>query len=190
MKRNALFSTTLTAALLGACALAQAADADVLKPGLWEVTSKFGSADGQVEAAMAGAREHLANMSPEQRQAMQQMLERNGLQLDLGAGGTLRTRMCMTREMIARRELPVQEGNCTQKVSDESRTHLKVAVNCTKPRASGEGDVFIDSDTRYRARLNFRGEQTQNRTVTSDAVATWVAADCGNVKPAPTRPAK
>jgi hypothetical protein len=186
MQRKFIFA----AALLGACTLVQAAGLDAVKPGLWEVSSKFASSDGQVEAAMAGARAQLENMAPEQRQAMQQMLERNGVQLDLGAGGTLRTRMCMTREMIARRELPLQQGQCTQQVTQASPTHVKVAFNCTQPRASGEGDVTIESPTRYRAHMTLRGEQTQNRPVDTDAVGTWIAADCGSVRPAQAMPTK
>jgi len=167
--------------LLLACS-ALPASAQAMKPGLWEVSSKLSSADGAMQAAMAQAQQQLANMPPEQKGAMQKMLEQHGVQLDLGANGAMRTRMCMTREMAARRELPIQQGDCTQKATPLSSTRVQVSFSCTRPRVSGEGEVTMESDTRYRARMNIRSDE-RNGAVDMDVSGAWLAADCGKLAP-------
>jgi hypothetical protein len=174
--------------LLAACACACAAlpaAAQTLKPGLWELSSKISSPDGRMQNMMTEVQKQLANMSPDQRQAMQKMMERNGVQLQTGAGGALTTRMCMTKEMIARREFPVQKGDCTQKATPVAGNRMKVVFNCTRPALSGEGEMTVDSDTSYRAMMHTtatNGEMQQAMDV--NAVGTWVAADCGALRPA------
>jgi hypothetical protein len=175
---------TTLAMLACAAALALPAAAQDLKPGLWELSNKVSSPDSQVQAAMSAIQGHLASMSPEQRKGMQQMLERNGVQVDLGAGGALTSRVCMTREMIQRKEFPLQEGNCTQKMTPVSGNRMKVAFSCSKPATSGEGELILDSDTSYRARMHIRGTEGGNRQeVDMDGTGKWLGADCGGLRP-------
>lgn len=173
--------TTLT--LLACCGAALPAGAQALnmKPGLWELNNKVSSSDPQMQSAMTEMQKQLANLSPQQRQAMQQMMDRNGVQIKLGAGGALQSRMCMTRDMIERREFPVQEGACTQTMTPLSANRLKIAFNCTKPRASGEGELTMDSDSSYRAHVKIRSED--RGTVDMDVDGRWLGADCGSVRP-------
>jgi hypothetical protein len=161
-------------------AAAQAPKLDI-RPGLWELNNRVSSPDPQMQSAMTQMQAQLANMSPEQRQSLQQMLDRNGVQIKLGAGGALQSRMCMTPEMIARQELPIQEGNCTQNTTPLSGNRLKIAFSCTKPRTSGEGEMTMDSDTSYRARVKIRSEE--RGTVDMDVNGKWLGADCGSVRP-------
>ena len=173
-------------ALAAGCASALPAQAQAqalnMKPGLWELNNQVSSSDPTIQSAMSEMQKQLANMSPQQRQAMQQMMDRNGVQIKLGAGGALQSRMCMTREMIARREFPVQEGECKQDFTPLSANRLKVAFSCTKPRASGEGELTMDSDTSYRARVKIRSEE-RSGTVDMDVNGKWLGADCGSVRP-------
>jgi hypothetical protein len=172
------FALAVPAAMLSAATPA----APATKPGLWELSSKMSSSDGKMQAAMSQMQQQLANMPPEQRRAMQQMMEKNGVQMDVGSGGAIRTRMCMTREMAERRELPVQQGDCTQKATQLSPTRTRIQFTCTKPRASGEGEVTMDSDTSYHARMKIRSEERQ-QTVDMDVSGAWLSADCGSLRP-------
>jgi len=172
----------LTLLALAAATLHAGAQQLDMKPGLWELNNKVSSADPQLQSAMSEMQKQLANMSPDQRQALQQMMDRNGVQINIGSGGALQSRMCMTREMIARREFPVQEGNCRQDVTPLSARRMKVAFSCTKPRASGEGEMTMDSDTSYRARVRIRSEE-RSGTVDMDVSGKWLGPDCGGVKP-------
>jgi hypothetical protein len=173
------------------CALALPAGAQDLKPGLWELNNKVGSADGQMNAAMAEMQKQLAGMPPEQRQAMQQMMERNGMQMQIGAGGALTTRICMTKEMIQRKEFPVHEGDCKQKVTPLSAKRMKVAFSCTNPPTSGEGEMTLDSDTSYRAKMHIKGtDGGRQQAVDMDVSGKWLGADCGKLRPPSFQQAK
>jgi hypothetical protein len=179
-------SRTLAWTSAWACAtlLALPAGAQDLKPGLWELSNKVSSPDRQLQATMTEMQKQLASMPPEQRKAIQQMMERNGVQLNIGAGGALTTRMCMTKEMIQRKEFPVQQGDCKQKVSSLSQNRMKVAFSCSNPPASGEGEMTLDSDTSYRARMHVTGTNGgAKQSVDMDVTGKWLSADCGKLGP-------
>jgi hypothetical protein len=179
-------------ALACACACtALPAAAQTMRPGLWSLSNTMTSSDPQIAQAMSAMQQHLANLSPEQRQQMQTMMQQNGVQLDVGAGGALQTKLCMTREMAERKEFPVQQGDCRQTYTQQSATRGHVAFTCTKPKVSGEGDVIADSDTSYRARMKLRGEeQGRAQTVDMDVTGKWLSADCGTIRPIPIPKAK
>jgi hypothetical protein len=170
----------ITCALL-ACTCS--AGAQTIKPGLWEMSSKISSSDPQVQAGLDGLQQHLANMTPEQRRRMQQLMQQNGLQLDVGPAGAVQSRVCMTREMIARKEFPVQEGDCKQHYKQVSASKGKVAFSCTRPAISGEGEIDVLSDTSYRGRIHVRSAEHGNQSVDTDVSGTWLGADCGSVGP-------
>jgi len=176
----------LTILALLACAagtgLPAAAQTPNIKPGLWELNNRVSSSDPQMQSAMSEMQKQLANMSPEQRQSLQQLMDRNGVQFKLGAGGALQSRVCMTREMIERRQFPVQDGTCTQNVTPVSSTRMQVAFSCTRPRASGQGELVMESETSYRGRVTIRSEE-RSGTVDMDVNGKWLGADCGAVRP-------
>jgi len=176
---------TIARTLLLACACAALpAGAQAMKPGLWSLSNQVTSSDPDVAQAMSAMQQQMANMSPEQRQQMQKMMQQNGVQLDIGAGGALQTRLCMTRDMAERKEFPVQQGDCKQTFTQQSSTRGHIAFTCTKPRVSGEGDVTADSDTSYRAHMKIKNdEQGRNQVVDMDVTGKWLSADCGNVRP-------
>jgi hypothetical protein len=174
---------TLALIALGG-ALALPAGAQDMKPGLWELSNKVSSPDGQLNTAMAEMQKQLASMPPEQRQAMQQMMERNGVQMNIGAGGALSSRLCMTKEMIQRKEFPVQEGDCKQKVTPVSGSRMKIAFSCSKPAASGEGEMIVDSDTSYRVKMHVKGtDGGRQQVVDMDVAGKWLGSDCGTLRP-------
>lgn len=177
------FPALLTGACAFAALLALPAGAQTMKPGLWELNSKVGSPDRRMQSAMAEMQKQLASMPAEQRQAMQQMLERNGVQMNIGAGGALTTRLCMTKEMIQRKEFPVQEGDCRQKVTQQSASKMKIAFSCTRPPTSGEGELTLDSDTSYRAKMHIQGADGGTQAVDMDVTGKWLGSDCGKLRP-------
>jgi hypothetical protein len=183
---------TIARIMLLACACAALpAGAQTMKPGLWSLSNTMTSNDPQLAQAMSAMQQHMANMSPEQRQQMQKMMQQNGVQLDIGAGGAVQTKMCMTREMAERKEIPVQQGDCKQTFTQQSSTRGHIAFTCTKPKVSGEGDVTADSDTSYRAHMKIKGEeQGRNQVVDMDVTGKWLSADCGNIRPIPIPRAK
>jgi hypothetical protein len=182
MIKTRILTTTLLACGL-ACALpgALSAPALTMKPGLWELSSKISSSDPAVQQSLAAMRQHMANMSPEQRQQIEQAMRQHGVQIDVGPGGAVRTTMCMTREMIERQEFPVQEGDCRQTTTRVSDTRVKVAFSCTNPAdVSGDGEVTILNDTSYRARMRVRSDHGAAET---DVTGKWLGSNCGSIPP-------
>jgi hypothetical protein len=188
-KETITMNKLIAKAILPACAwfaLAAVlpAAAQTMKPGLWSLSNKMTSSDPELQQAMSAMQEHMANMPLEQRQQMQKMMQQNGVQLDVGAGGAMQTRMCMTREMAERKEFPVQQGDCKQTYTQQSSTRGRIVFACTKPRMSGEGEVVADNDTSYRAHMKINSEEEgRSRTVDMDVTGKWLSADCGNIRP-------
>jgi len=172
------------AALVLGSVLALPAPAQNLRPGLWEVTNHVGSPDGKLQAAMAQMQQQLAHIDPAQRKMMEQMMAKHGVELAGGDGG-IRARTCVTPEMAARNEVPVQQhGSCTQTRGPMTGGSMKIAFACTHPHASGEGELSLMGDTGYRIRMNVTSDaRGENETITMDATAKWLGADCGAVKP-------
>jgi hypothetical protein len=173
------------AALLAGGALALPALAQNMKAGLWEVSNRIGSPDGRLQAAMARMQQQMAQLDPAQRKTLQQMMAKQGVELDDPAGGAIRARMCVTPEMAARNDLPVQQqGSCTHTRSPLRGDTMKIAFTCSEPRASGEGELSFSGDTAYRVRMKVTSAaRGQDETITMDGSGKWLGADCGAVKP-------
>ncbi len=175
----------LITALL-ACS-ASAYSADNIKPGLWEMTNQMqGSAGGEAANAMATMQKQMAAMAPEQRKMMQDMLAKQGMQIDSTAGGAMAVKLCMTQEMIDRNEVAPQDGNgnCTHTNSARSGNSMKFSFVCTKPPSSGEGEVNFTSPEAYTSRVAVkRTVRGKPETMDMRTSGRWLGKDCGSVKP-------
>ncbi len=178
MKNAALFGA---AAILLATSLPVAAQN--LKPGLWEIHNKM-SGNAELDQAMAEMQKELAAMPPEQRKQMEAMMAQRGMQMPrAGAGGAMAMRVCMSREMVARDDVPMQEG-CRITSRSRSGNTLKMAFSCSNPPSSGEGQFTYLSSEAYRSRMTMKtGSDGKSETMTTDATGKWLGADCGNIKP-------
>lgn len=169
----------LAAAVLTA---ATAAQAQSIKPGLWEHGFTIKSASGQMEAGMAEMQKQMAALPPDQRKMMEQMLAQQGV--GMGPKGQS-VRICITPEEAARQEVPAAEGNCTQKVTQRSANTIKVSFSCAdKPPSSGEGEITFLSPTAYSGKMQVR-TTVDGKPERMDMTTTgkWLAADCGAIKP-------
>jgi hypothetical protein len=180
-ERISMKKVSIATLLALACVLP--ASAQSIKPGLWDLSSQFTSPDPQVQAAMSSMQSRLANMPADQRAQLQAALRQNGVQLDASGGGALRTKVCMTPEMASRKEFPVQQGQCTQKYTEQAGGKGLISFSCTKPNVSGNGEIVMVSDTSYRAHMKVTSQEHGNQTVETNVTGTWVGADCGSLKP-------
>lgn len=171
---SALCASALLAAL--------PASAQALKPGLWEMQTKIAAANPETMQALAMAQKEMANMPPEQRKMVEQMMAKNGVSMNLAEGGGVSTKFCLTKEMAEKQELPSgQEGDCKT-----TRTPvpggLNVTFKCAKPPSSGNGQVIFTGNSGYSMRMNVESSaagKPQNMTVEGNG--RWLAADCGAV---------
>jgi hypothetical protein len=172
----------LAAALLTG---ASAAGAQSMKPGLWEITSKMQSGNGQMEKQMAEAQQRMANMPPDQRKMVEEMMARQGMKMGTAGGGGMTMKVCMTKEMVERNEMPSQQrGDCKTTSQARSGNTMKMAFACTNPPSSGEGQFTFNGSDGYTMKMAVNTTvQGKPETMNMDATGKWLGADCGDVKP-------
>lgn len=178
--------TTRVVAAATIFCFAAIAQAQTLKPGLWEIDNKTQSSSGQMEQAMAQAQQAMASMPPEQRKRMEEMMARQGV--SVGSGGLGRSaRICMSKEMVESSQLPAQEkGDCKTTYSSRVGNTMKMAFSCTQPPASGEGQITFVSPESYRMQMvSTTTLQGKPEKMTMDSTGKWLSADCGTLKPIP-----
>ncbi|MDW5442557.1 DUF3617 domain-containing protein [Polaromonas sp. SM01] len=179
MKISTLFQASLAALAFAAPALAQ-----TMKPGLWESTNKIGGSP-EMDKAMAQMQQQMASMPPAQRKQMEDMMDRQGMRMGGTSNGGVAMKMCITKEMIERNQLPLQQqGNCSTTISDKTSSGMKVRFTCTNPPSSGEGVYTFQGDNAYAMTMNITSIIKGVQTNTSIAAAgSWLGSDCGTVKP-------
>lgn len=171
------------AALAAISGLAAApAAAQTMKPGLWEVSSKIGG-NPETEKAMAQMQAQMAAMPPAQRKQMEEMMGKGAM--GMGAGGAMAAKACITKDMIARGEMPTQQDSeCTTTVSDKSSKGMKMAFVCPKSQTTGEGVYTFQGDTAYTMKMKTATKADGKPvTTTIDSSGKWLGSDCGSVKP-------
>jgi Protein of unknown function (DUF3617) len=169
----------LSVLLLGAAAAAQAQS---LKPGLWEHSFTMKSSSGEMEKSMARMQTELAKMPPDQRKMMEQMMAKQGVGLSASANTV---KLCISPEQAKNFELPAGDGKCQQTVTQRSSSSIKSSFVCSGPPPSkGEGEMTLKSDTAYTGRsvvdtvVNGKPER-----MNMDVSGKWLSADCGTIKP-------
>jgi hypothetical protein len=177
--------------LIAACACTaglliaqQPALAQSSKPGLWEVKHKMGGS-AEMDKAMAQMQQQMASMPPAQRQQMQDMLAKQGMSMGAGAGGGMSMKVCMTKEMIERNEMPqAQQGDCKSSASPRVGNTQKISFTCTQPPSSGEGQITFTSNEAYTMNMvttsTVKGKPEK---MTLEGTGKWLSADCGAIKP-------
>jgi hypothetical protein len=165
-----------------------AAAAQTMQAGLWEFKTQvdMGGAATPGMPDMKEMQEQLAQLPPEQRQMLQDMMAKNGMGAD--AGNATAQRICVTPAMLARQQLPVQmPGNCRTESAPRNgnTTHIKYA--CSNPSSSGEGDVTVTSPGSYSMKMIATTTvEGQAQKITVQGKGRWLAADCGGVLPMST----
>lgn len=166
------------ALLLSAACLPAAAQ--TMKPGLWEMNNK--TKGGQMDQAMAEMQKELAQMSPAERKQMEAMMAKQGVKMMPGAGGSMVTQVCLTKEMVERNDMPMQQG-CTATRNERSGNKARFAFTCTNPPSSGEGESTFGPES-FTSRMTMKTVvQGKSETMTMEGTGKWLKADCGNVKP-------
>lgn len=152
------------------------AQAQVLQPGLWELTSSNMQVDGQALPdlqLMLGALQQ--NITPEQRA----MLEKQGL--TLGGKGV---RVCLTPEQVKSDSIPLTDpqSGCQQQITERNGQQWKFRFSC--PKAQGTGVAQFASDREFTTKVNgtFNATGVQQKG-SMDTRAVWLGQDCGTVKP-------
>ncbi|MCX8049872.1 MAG: DUF3617 domain-containing protein [Methylohalobius sp.] len=176
-------SRTVFGAFVGlwmACVQAQ-----TVRPGLWEVTTKFPD-HPELERVRAEAVQRFKELPLEARRVIQEAMRERGVHTDDG----MTSRVCISREMAERAELPVRsEAGCTSVIAGRTAKTMKVKFTCVDPPSSGEGVVTFQGPERYTMRLvTENGIDGQRQPFVIEAAGRWLSAECGGLKPLSTLP--
>lgn len=174
-------------AALGLIACATLTHAQGLQPGLWEITTQMqGAQGGQMAGAMDQMNQQMASMSPEQRKMVQDMMAKQGVQMGgPAAGGGMRVKVCLTKEMAERNEIPAERrGDCKHTQSARMGNTMKYSFSCTNPPSSGEGEVTLQGREAYSTKMAMTTMvKGQSEKMDMQGNGKWLGADCGNIKP-------
>jgi hypothetical protein len=157
-------------------ALPVAAHAQMLQPGLWELTTSNMKVDEQNMPDLQLILGQLqSQMTPEQRA----LLEKQGI--TMGGKGI---RACLTPEQVKTDNIPLTDpqSGCKQEITDRTGNQWKFRFSC--PRAQGAGTATFVSDREFTTKVNGTFNATgiqQKGSLESRAV--WLGQDCGTVKP-------
>lgn len=171
--------------LLGTLVFSAAAHAQSTQPGLWEVTQKMGG-NPEIDKAMAQMQQQMAGMSPAEKKMMQDMMAKQGMSVPTpGANGGMALKVCITPEMAAKQDMPVQtEGDCTTTITSRTANSLKMNFVCKTPPSTGEGTYTFISDKAYTMTMQMKTtQQGKPVSTTLDGQGKWLSASCGAVKP-------
>ncbi len=160
-------------------------NAQTMKPGLWEISHKMMGGSGDMGAKMAAAQEQMAKMPPEQRKMMEDMMAKQGVTMGAaGPGGGMTLKICMTKEMTERNEVPAGQGDCTSTKSPRVGNTMKIAFTCTKPPSSGEGQITFNGSDAYAMKMTVNtAAKGQPQKMDMESTGKFLGADCGAVKP-------
>jgi hypothetical protein len=160
-----------------------------MKPGLWEISNKMQTGSGQMEDRMAQMQQQMANMPPDQRKMVEQMMAQRGMSMSGGRAGGMTIKVCMTKEMVERNEVPTQQrGDCKSTRQQVSGNTMKIAFSCTNPPSSGEGEVSFGSPESYSMKMLVNTMvQGKPEKVNMEGSGRWLGADCGDIKPLITK---
>lgn len=186
MNAHLRLSAACAALLLATAAQAQSH----IKPGLWEEKITVKSDNPQVNAAMAQVQDKLANMSPEQRAAVEKMMAGQGV----GMGGAPNTlRVCITKEQVERDFTPDGSGRCQRTNVARSGNVIKFDYTCTSARSdvSGHGVFTMMGDSAFAVTsASDVVTKTSATHMQTDVAGKFLSSDCGDVKPAEMGPSR
>ena len=140
----------------------------------------------ELDKEMAEMQQQMATMPPEQRKMMEDMMAKQGVSMGAGGPGTMSVRICMTKEMAERDQIPAARSDCKNTVSPRSGNSMKFSFSCTNPPSSGEGQTTFLSPEHYTSRMTLNaGTRAKPEKTNMDGSGKWLSADCGAVKPWP-----
>ncbi|MDR6925342.1 DUF3617 domain-containing protein [Pseudomonas sp. BE134] len=166
----------LSLAMAIGLSLPVAAHAQMLQPGLWELTTSNMKVDDQNLPDLQLILGQLqSQMTPEQRA----QLEKQGI--TMGGKGI---RACLTPQQVQTDDIPLTDpqSGCKQEVTDRTGNQWKFRFSC--PKAQGAGVATFLSDREFTTKVNGTFNATgiqQKGSLESRAV--WLGQDCGTVKP-------
>ncbi|WP_407313804.1 DUF3617 domain-containing protein [Pseudomonas sp. nanlin1] len=151
------------------------AQAQMLQPGLWEMTTSNMQVDGKPLPDLQVMLGQLRTMAP----GMEKVLADQGI--TVGGKGI---RSCLTPEQVKTNDIPLQDpqSGCTQRITERNGNVWKFQFSCPKARGAGEARFLSDREflTTVNGTFNASGAEQKGSMNTR---AVWLGSNCGTVKP-------
>ena len=152
------------------------AQAQMLQPGLWELTSSNMQVDGnQLPDFQMMVGQIKTMLTPVQLA----QLEKQGI--NIGGKGV---RVCLTPQQVKSDSIPLTDpqSGCKQQITERSGNQWKFRFSC--PKAQGAGVATFASDREFTTQVNgtFNATGIQQKG-SMDTRAVWLGQNCGTVKP-------
>jgi hypothetical protein len=186
-------------AVLATTSMSSQAEVIALKltPGLWEETRVTMVNGRNVEESMRkGMEKMMANLTPEQRKAMQAQMGNRG------AGGAVQT--CLTPEQVAKgidtaqvkRKMEESAQGCKMDIISANSSGAKFKAVCMSPQGgnyNGTGEYIVSNSKEWRFKMVADGKvtgpngapmpQAGDFHATQEVTARWKGSDCAGVPP-------
>jgi hypothetical protein len=204
-----MIKSTRLISLIGLLAIStsQLLQADTLKvdmkAGLWEHRIKLigGNNDlavqtEQMQKAMEEVKKQMANLPPEQRKMMEDMMTQQGMKfsdqgvsmqnnkVQISKDGTI-VKQCVTQAQIDKGYIPEAGDECKPTITQISKTKFKTTYVCTgQQNATGEGEIEFTSPTQYQGKSYFITKTDgKSQRYDTEQTGSWLSSDCGDIKP-------
>jgi hypothetical protein len=145
-------------------------------PGLWEMTSSNVQMNGQSMPGVERMLQVLQSLPPDQRQAMEKALEKQGV-----AMGSSGMRLCLTQAQIDAERFPMQDrdSQCTQQITSRTANAWTFAFQCPNAKGTGVINFVSPRETRTSVKGSFTDPQGRPASGSMDYHGQWLGADCG-----------
>jgi hypothetical protein len=161
-----------------------AALAQTTKPGLWEISSKLeGDSKPEMAKLMEEAQKQMAAMPPEQRKMMQEMMAKQGMNMNIKSDGSTAVKVCISPEMANRPPIE-QQKDCTYSAPSRSGNTQRVSFQCTQPVTSGEVEITFNGADEYAGKMRVTTtEKGKKETMNMSTAGKFLGSNCGAIKP-------
>lgn len=147
-----------------------------IKPGLWKI-NMIVNADGKEMNPAAQMQKAMANMPPERKKMMMEMMSKmnSGMSPDGGM------QVCYTKKSLEKPEALAQKQDKNCKTTIVTQTPTKVVTNFKcENGSSGDGTFTMKDSESYLGVMNL---DNKGKKSTIKYEGKFVSADCGSVKP-------
>ena len=172
--------------MLALVAATPAAEAQSIRPGLWEIQRSSTSPGGDADKRMAAEQERLAKLTPEQRKRVEERMASMPQMRSTGPG-SMTAKVCVTPAMATHNETAEELlPDCETRTQSRTASGVKLAFTCTSPRRTGETEISYAGPKAYSMRTTIHNEAAgKPATETRTASGKWLSDDCGGVAPLP-----
>lgn len=153
-----------------------------IKPGLWQVQSTI-TINGKKFDPQAEMKKAMANLPPEHRKKMEDMLNKSAKDAKVAGHMTADGfQVCYTKDMLNNpRKFMEQSKTCKMNLKTQTATKLTGTFDCPQEKTTGTFEWTVKDSGQYNGVMT--GKTKDGKSSMVEQNAKFISADCGSVKP-------